>query len=169
MESLGIPNSVFLGFYKISEIRNLVRLFWEWFTPRKIFLNHFLKYVKFPKTDQKSAWKTNKNFLSNFVDLSQYWKFLKILGNPDVISYKKISYKKSVYSISVVFNEFQRFSVSFMEFQSILESFSGFLRVSVHFRVIQWFSKRFSRFQSVSEISESFSRFQSFSESFREF
>ena len=42
----------------------------------------------------KSAWKTNKNFLSNFVDLSQYWKFLKILGNPDVISYKKISYKK---------------------------------------------------------------------------
>ena len=47
------------------------------------------------------------------------------------------AYKKSVYSISVVFNEFQRFSVSFMESQSILESFSGFLRVSVYFRVIQ--------------------------------
>ena len=31
-----------------------------------------LKYVKFPKTDQKSAWKTNKNFLSNFVDLCNF-------------------------------------------------------------------------------------------------
>ena len=54
----------------------------------------FLKIRQISKDGPKifeSAWKTNKNFLSNFVDLSQYWKFLNILGNPDVISYKKIS------------------------------------------------------------------------------
>ena len=40
----------------------------------------------------------NKNFLSNFVDSSQYWKFLKIFENPVLVSYKKVSYKKkSVY------------------------------------------------------------------------
>ena len=36
----------------------------------------------------------NKNFLSNFVDSSQYWKFLKIFENPVLVSYKKVSYKK---------------------------------------------------------------------------
>ena len=82
--------------------------------------------------------KNEQKFLIQFCRFESALKIsFKILGNPDVITYKKISYKKSVYSISVVFNEFQRFSVSFMESQSILESFSGFLRVSVYFRVIQ--------------------------------
>ena len=131
----------------------------------KVFPNDFLKIGQMIKDEPKSAWKTNKNFLSNFVDSSQYWKFLKIFGNPQVISYKKIScikkrVTKKLYSISVVFREFQRFSVifkefqrflvSFMESQSISESFSPFQSFSVVFKAFQSILERFNRFQRVS-------------------
>ena len=45
----------------------------------------------------KWAWKMNKNFLSNFVDSSQYWKFLKIFENPVLVSYKKVSHSVCPY------------------------------------------------------------------------
>ena len=142
----------------------------------KVFPNDFLKIGQMIKDEPKSAWKTNKNFLSNFVDLSQYWKFLKILGNPDVISYKKISYKKKrVFDfsgfqwVSEVFSELYGVSVDFREFQWFSESFSPFQSYSVVFKAFQSISERFRDFREFQSFSELFREFQGVLADFREF
>ena len=105
----------------------------------KVFPNDFLKIGQMIKDEPKSAWKTNKNFISNFVDSSQYWKFLKIFGNPQVISSKKINFLyKKTYNKEIIFD------------------FSGFQRVSEVFNKLYGVFVDFRDFQSISELSWEF-------------